>query len=142
LSRRNYHGTVLHHIILCLYALIVVCNSTAIPKYMLCWLLTQVRMPEALMLQISEVCSLLDVDGIRGDMTINKAATALTALEARDEVTAADVQRVIAMCLNHRYVRLDGCILLTGSDPNRPATETWRPRLQRVMALCLTHWCV
>ena len=60
------------------------------------------------MLQISEVCSLLDVDGIRGDMTINKAATALTALEARDEVTAADVQRVIAMCLNHRCVRLYG----------------------------------
>ena len=68
------------------------------------------------MLQISEVCSLLDVDGIRGDMTINKAATALTALEARDEVTAADVQRVIAMCLNHRYARLDGCMFSTGSE--------------------------
>ena len=94
------------------------------------------------MLQISEVCSLLDVDGIRGDMTINKAATALTALEARDEVTAADVQRVIAMCLNHRYVRLDGCIVFTGSDSNRPTSETWSPRLQHAVALCLTHWCV
>lgn len=68
----------------------------------------QVRMPEALMLQISEVCSLLDVDGIRGDMTINKAATAFTALEGRNEVTAADVQRVIALCLNHRCVALNG----------------------------------
>ena len=59
-------------------------------------------MADGLRLQISEVCSLLDVDGIRGDMTVNKAATALAALEARDEVTPADVQRVIALCLNHR----------------------------------------
>ncbi|KAK9827237.1 hypothetical protein WJX81_000949 [Elliptochloris bilobata] len=64
--------------------------------------LEQVRMADGLRLQISEVCSLLDVDGIRGDMTVNKAATALAALEARDEVTPADVQRVIALCLNHR----------------------------------------
>lgn len=66
------------------------------------WSGLQVRMADGLRLQISEVCSLLDVDGIRGDMTVNKAATALAALEARDEVTPADVQRVIALCLNHR----------------------------------------
>ncbi len=60
------------------------------------------RLSDGLRLQISEVCSLLDVDGIRGDITVNKAAAAFAALEGRAEVTPADVQRIIALCLNHR----------------------------------------
>ena len=54
-------------------------------------------------LKVSEICSLLEVDGIRGDMVINKAARALVALEGRDEVTLDDVKRVISICLNHRW---------------------------------------
>jgi magnesium chelatase subunit I len=42
------------------------------------------------------------VDGIRGDMVVNRAAKALVALESRAEVTLEDVARVIALCLNHR----------------------------------------
>jgi len=61
-----------------------------------------VHLSDGLRLQISEVCSLLDVDGIRGDITVNKAAAAFAALEGRAEVTPADVQRIIALCLNHR----------------------------------------
>lgn len=53
-------------------------------------------------LKISEICSLLDVDGIRGDMVVNRAAKALVAFEGREEVTLDDVARVIALCLNHR----------------------------------------
>lgn len=53
-------------------------------------------------LRISEACSLLDVDGIRGDIVTNRAAAALAAYEGRDEVTLEDVSRIIGLCLGHR----------------------------------------
>ena len=55
-------------------------------------------------LQISEICSLLDVDGIRGDIVTNRAARALVALEGRQQVDMEDVKRVIGICVNHRLV--------------------------------------
>ena len=54
---------------------------------------------------VLQICSLLEVDGIRGDMVVNRAAKALVALEDRPEVTLDDVARVIALCLNHRCPR-------------------------------------
>ncbi|MGD1951646.1 MAG: magnesium chelatase ATPase subunit I, partial [Leptolyngbyaceae cyanobacterium] len=53
-------------------------------------------------LQISQVCSELDVDGLRGDIVSNRAAKALAAYEGRTEVTLDDIQTVIALCLRHR----------------------------------------
>lgn len=53
-------------------------------------------------LQISEICSLLDVDGIRGDIVTNRAARALVAFEGRDVVSMEDVKRIIGVCVNHR----------------------------------------
>ncbi len=53
-------------------------------------------------MKISEVCSELDVDGLRGDIVTNRAAKALTAFEGRTEVTVDDIQRVITLCLRHR----------------------------------------
>ena len=53
-------------------------------------------------LQISEICSLLNVDGIRGDIVTNRAARALVAFEGRDVVTMDDVKRIIGVCVNHR----------------------------------------
>ena len=64
--------------------------------------LKKVRMPPDVRLKISEICSLLDVDGIRGDIVTNRAATALVAFEGREEVSMADVEKVIGLCLNHR----------------------------------------
>ncbi|MEL7244565.1 MAG: magnesium chelatase ATPase subunit I, partial [Cyanobacteria bacterium J06573_2] len=52
--------------------------------------------------KISEVCSELDVDGLRGDIVTNRAAKALTAFEGRNEVTVDDIRRVISLCLRHR----------------------------------------
>jgi Mg-chelatase subunit ChlI len=48
------------------------------------------------------MCSRLNVDGLRGDLVINRAAKALVAYEGRDTVTQEDVGRVISPCLNHR----------------------------------------
>ncbi|MGB3207350.1 MAG: magnesium chelatase ATPase subunit I [Crinalium sp.] len=65
-------------------------------------LLSSVKMDYDLRVKISEVCSELDVDGLRGDIVTNRAAKALTALEGRQEVTVDDIRRVIALCLRHR----------------------------------------
>lgn len=58
--------------------------------------------PCALQLLISDMCSRLEVDGLRGDIVINRAVKALVAWEGRKEVTVSDVERIIPSCLNHR----------------------------------------
>lgn len=65
-------------------------------------LLKSVTIDDELKLQISQVCSELDVDGLRGDIVINRAAKALTAFEGRTVVTPDDVRRVVVLCLRHR----------------------------------------
>lgn len=65
-------------------------------------LLSQVDLDYDLRVKISEVCSELDVDGLRGDIVTNRAARALAALEGRTEVTTDDIGRVITLCLRHR----------------------------------------
>ncbi len=64
--------------------------------------LSEVTLEHEYRVKISEVCSELDVDGLRGDIVTNRAAKALAAYEGRTEVTLQDVQRVIALCLRHR----------------------------------------
>ncbi|MBN3885770.1 MAG: magnesium chelatase ATPase subunit I [Nostoc sp.] len=65
-------------------------------------LLPEVKLDYDLRVKISEVCSELDVDGLRGDIVSNRAAKALTAYEGRTEVTVDDIHRVITLCLRHR----------------------------------------
>jgi magnesium chelatase subunit I len=65
-------------------------------------LLPSVELDYELRVKISEVCSELDVDGLRGDIVTNRAAKALAALEGRTTVTVDDIRRVIVLCLRHR----------------------------------------
>lgn len=65
-------------------------------------LLSSVQTDYDLRVKISEVCSELDVDGLRGDIVTNRAAKAIAAFEGRTEVTVDDVRRVITLCLRHR----------------------------------------
>lgn len=51
---------------------------------------------------ISQVCSELQVDGLRGDIVVNRAAKALAALENQTAVTPNHIQSVITLCLRHR----------------------------------------
>ena len=55
-----------------------------------------------LRIKISEVCSRLDVDGLRGDIVTNRAARAHAAYNNRDKVTVEDISKVITLCLRHR----------------------------------------
>ena len=64
--------------------------------------LSDVTLDRELQVKVAAVCIELNVDGMRGDLVINRAATALAAYEGRTEVTLEDIQRVVALCLRHR----------------------------------------
>jgi magnesium chelatase subunit I len=65
-------------------------------------LLPQVTIDYDYRVKISEVCSQLNVDGLRGDIVSNRASKALAAFEGRKEVTVQDIRRVMPLCLRHR----------------------------------------
>ena len=64
--------------------------------------LKKVNLDYEFRIKISQICSELNVDGLRGDIVTNRASKALTAFEGRTEVTAQDIFRVIPLCLRHR----------------------------------------
>ena len=65
-------------------------------------LLPTVELEYDLRIKISEVCSRLDVDGLRGDIVTNRAAKAHAAYHKRDKVTVDDISSIITLCLRHR----------------------------------------
>lgn len=65
-------------------------------------ILKNVEIKYELLEKISQVCSDLNVDGLRGDMVTSRAAKALVAFENRLEVTPKDIFRIITLCLRHR----------------------------------------
>jgi len=65
-------------------------------------LLPQTSISEDLRIKISQVCSELDVDGLRGDIVVNRAAKTAAAYNGRTEVTVDDIALVISLCLRHR----------------------------------------
>jgi magnesium chelatase subunit I len=52
--------------------------------------------------KISQICSELNVDGLRGDIVTNRASKAIAAFEGRTKVTPQDIFRIIPLCLRHR----------------------------------------
>lgn len=64
--------------------------------------LKDVNISYELLEKISQICSDLNVDGLRGDMVTSRAAKALAAFENRNEVITKDIFTVISLCLRHR----------------------------------------
>lgn len=64
--------------------------------------LNQVQLNYDLRVKISQICSELNVDGLRGDIVTNRASKALAAFEGRTEVSVEDVYRIAPLCLRHR----------------------------------------
>lgn len=64
--------------------------------------LKQSDVPYDFRVKISQICSELNVDGIRGDIVTNRAAKAIAAFEGRADVTPEDIYRIIPLCLRHR----------------------------------------
>ncbi len=65
-------------------------------------LLTTVELEYDLRVKMSEVCSQLDVDGLRGDIVTNRAAKAYAAYNGETKVTIEDISKIITLCLRHR----------------------------------------
>ncbi len=68
-------------------------------------LLPQVQISQDFQLKISQICSELEIEGLRGDIVSTRAAKALTSFENRTEVTLDDIKRTITLCLRHRCRR-------------------------------------
>jgi len=68
-------------------------------------LLSTVRISKDYQLKISQICSLLSIEGLRGDIVSTRAAKALAAFENRIEVTLEDIKRTISLRLRHRLRR-------------------------------------
>ena len=68
-------------------------------------ILSKVTISKEFQLKISQVCSELAIEGLRGDIVSTRAARALAAFEGRQEVTLDDIRRTITLCLRHRLRR-------------------------------------
>ena len=64
--------------------------------------LSTIEIAHDLRVKISEICSLLDVDGLRGDIVTNRAAKAYAAYHNRNVVEIEDIKTIITLCLRHR----------------------------------------
>jgi len=67
--------------------------------------LNDVQISKDFQLKISQICSELEIEGLRGDIVSTRAAKALAAFETRNEVTLDDIKRTITLCLRHRCRR-------------------------------------
>jgi len=68
-------------------------------------LLPKVTISKDFQLKISQMCSELEIEGLRGDLVSTRAAKAIAAFEGRTEVELKDIQRTITLCLRHRLRR-------------------------------------
>jgi len=68
-------------------------------------ILPQVNISKDFQLKISKICSELQVEGLRGDLVVTRAAKALAAFEQRTEVTLDDIRKIVVLCLRHRCRR-------------------------------------
>jgi magnesium chelatase subunit I len=65
-------------------------------------ILEEVTISQEFQLKISQICSELKIEGLRGDIVSTRAAKALAAFEQRKEVSLEDIKRTITLCLRHR----------------------------------------
>lgn len=67
--------------------------------------LTKVRVPDAVLEQAARLCMALGTDGLRGELTLMRAARALAALDGADEVSTDPLRRIAPSALRHRLRR-------------------------------------
>ncbi|GAA0728169.1 magnesium chelatase ATPase subunit I [Sphingomonas japonica] len=68
-------------------------------------LVGKVEMPDSILSRAARLCSAVGADGLRGELTLMRAARALAALEGAKVVADAHLDRVAALALRHRLRR-------------------------------------
>jgi magnesium chelatase subunit I len=68
-------------------------------------LLPAVTLPDAVLSRAAELCLALGTDGLRGELTLMRAARALAALDGSPTVTEEHLQRIAKPALRHRLRR-------------------------------------
>jgi len=64
-----------------------------------------IKTPDAALERATKLCLALGTDGLRGELTLIRAARGVAALEGGEEVGDAELKRVAAMALSHRLRR-------------------------------------
>lgn len=64
--------------------------------------LNNIDLPYDYRIKIAKVCSELNVDGLRGDIVINRAAKAYAAFQEKKTVSISDIEQIVVLCLRHR----------------------------------------
>ena len=67
--------------------------------------LPAIQTPDAVIAFASSLCLALGVDGLRGELTLMRTASALAALQGRPNVAVADVRGIAISALRHRFRR-------------------------------------
>lgn len=65
----------------------------------------EVGVPDAVLEQAAKLCMALGTDGLRGELTLMRAARAAAALEAKTKAGLDDLRRVAPLALRHRLRR-------------------------------------
>jgi len=68
-------------------------------------LLPELAVPDAILRSASELCIAVGADGLRGELTLMRAARAAAALDGKDVVGLAQLRSVAPMALRHRLRR-------------------------------------
>lgn len=67
--------------------------------------LAEVELPEPVLVYASQLCIAVGADGLRGELTLMRAARALAALDGAKSVSTEHVRKVAPMTLRHRLRR-------------------------------------
>ncbi|MEP6779481.1 MAG: magnesium chelatase ATPase subunit I [Gemmatimonadaceae bacterium] len=67
--------------------------------------LPTVQTPDELLTRATELCLLLNVDGLRGELTMLRASRALAAFEGETSTTMSHLRRIAPLVLRHRLRR-------------------------------------
>ena len=88
-------------------------------------LLPNISVADAILEEASKLCMALGTDGLRGELTLLRAARSLAALEGSAEVTISHLRRVALPALRHRLRRNPLDDSSSTSRVERAVVETW-----------------